>query len=108
MSKLKLKYPEERHYSTTDDDLDTEDQGDIIRCVCNSTTDDGFTIQCENCDTWQHAKCVNIKKKAIPEHYVCERCKKKSKKKQTRGRSLSESEDIKGKIGIKQTKPVSK
>ncbi|KAI9267484.1 hypothetical protein EDC94DRAFT_600920 [Helicostylum pulchrum] len=80
MSKLKLKYPESQHDSTTDDDPDTEDQGDIIRCVCKSTNDDGFTIQCEQCDTWQHAKCVNIKKKAIPEHYVCDRCNKRLKK----------------------------
>ncbi|KAI7881528.1 uncharacterized protein EV154DRAFT_606159 [Mucor mucedo] len=94
MSKLKLKYPETQHYSTTDDDLDTDDQSDIIRCVCHNTTDDGFTIQCESCDTWQHAKCVNIKKKAIPEHYICERCKKKKKKKPIRRRSSSETEDI--------------
>ncbi|KAG2237693.1 hypothetical protein BDF21DRAFT_419189 [Thamnidium elegans] len=92
MSKLKLKYPESQHDSTTDDDPDTEDQGDIIRCVCKSTNDDGFTIQCEQCDTWQHAKCVNIKKKAIPEHYICDRCNKRLKK---TFKSNVESESIK-------------
>lgn len=91
MSKLKLKYPEGQHDSTTDDDLDTEDPSDIIRCVCKSTTDDGFTIQCEQCDTWQHAKCVNIKKKAIPEHYVCDRCNRRLKKRPNK------LENIKGK-----------
>jgi hypothetical protein len=32
----------------------------VIRCICSVTTDDGFTIQCETCEVWQHAVCVNV------------------------------------------------
>ncbi|KAK4050137.1 SET domain-containing protein 3 [Microbotryomycetes sp. JL201] len=50
-----------------------EDSG-IIRCVCPYTADDGFTIQCETCNVWQHAACVGILPEHVPEVYSCERC----------------------------------
>ncbi|KAJ1976262.1 SET domain-containing protein 3 [Dimargaris xerosporica] len=56
--------------TTAAPDADTEE----IRCVCGSTEDDGFTIQCDSCLVWQHAVCVNVKSNAIPAHYLCERC----------------------------------
>ncbi|PNP53072.1 hypothetical protein THARTR1_06282 [Trichoderma harzianum] len=28
-----------------------------IKCICNSAQDDGNTIYCETCDTWQHIGC---------------------------------------------------
>lgn len=38
--------------------VDTEDEESyIIKCICNSTEDDGNTIYCEACDTWQHIHC---------------------------------------------------
>lgn len=46
-----------------------------IRCVCDYDDDDGFTIQCEQCLVWQHAKCVGISKNSVPEQYFCEECK---------------------------------
>lgn len=45
-----------------------------IRCVCEYDEDDGFTIQCEQCLVWQHAKCVGISKSSVPEQYFCEEC----------------------------------
>lgn len=45
-----------------------------IRCVCDYDDDDGFTIQCEQCLVWQHAKCVGISKNSVPEQYFCEEC----------------------------------
>lgn len=45
-----------------------------IRCVCDYDDDDGFTIQCEQCLVWQHAKCVGISKSSVPEQYFCEEC----------------------------------
>jgi hypothetical protein len=55
--------------STSED----EDQG-IIRCICEFTHDDGFTIQCEQCFVWQHAACVEIDQNNVPEKYLCEEC----------------------------------
>ncbi|KAG0021299.1 hypothetical protein BGZ82_011355 [Podila clonocystis] len=56
-----------------DDDDDDEDAG-IIRCICNYTDDDGFTIQCEHCLVWQHAVCVGIVQSNVPDRYLCEQC----------------------------------
>ncbi|KDE05582.1 hypothetical protein MVLG_04077 [Microbotryum lychnidis-dioicae p1A1 Lamole] len=50
-----------------------EDSG-LIRCVCPYTADDGFTIQCDTCNVWQHAACVIISMDDVPEEYRCERC----------------------------------
>ncbi|KAH9824193.1 hypothetical protein DFH28DRAFT_1117991 [Melampsora americana] len=46
----------------------------VIRCICSVTTDDGFTIQCETCEVWQHAVCVGIPLEEVPEHYFCDQC----------------------------------
>ncbi|EPY52613.1 histone lysine methyltransferase Set3 [Schizosaccharomyces cryophilus OY26] len=45
-----------------------------IRCVCPFDDDDGFTIQCENCEVWQHAICFEISSENVPENYLCEQC----------------------------------
>lgn len=46
-----------------------------IRCICGFDHDDNFTIQCERCNAWQHAMCVNITdESAVPEHYLCPEC----------------------------------
>ncbi|KAI8348027.1 hypothetical protein EDC96DRAFT_448923 [Choanephora cucurbitarum] len=60
----------------TSSDHDSED--DVIQCICSDSSDDGFTIQCEQCEKWQHAECVKIKKNKIPEHYLCSHCTRKS------------------------------
>lgn len=67
-------------YTSTEDELDIDDEPvdtGLIRCICHSSEDDGFTIQCERCLVWQHAFCVNISQHNIPEHYLCERCDKR-------------------------------
>ncbi|KAF9435278.1 hypothetical protein BGZ76_006575 [Entomortierella beljakovae] len=56
-----------------DNEEDDEDAG-IIRCICNYTDDDGFTIQCERCFVWQHAVCVGIVQSNVPDEYLCELC----------------------------------
>lgn len=45
-----------------------------IQCICGFTHDDGFTIACDQCDTWQHGFCVDIAPDAIPEKYECPSC----------------------------------
>ncbi|GJJ11719.1 hypothetical protein Clacol_005956 [Clathrus columnatus] len=46
----------------------------VVRCICEIQVDDGFTIQCESCQVWQHAACMRIHSKAVPQVYLCERC----------------------------------
>lgn len=53
----------------------TEAASDDIRCVCENTDDDGFTIQCDDCLVWQHAICVGISKDNVPDSYFCDVCR---------------------------------
>ncbi|KUI68493.1 SET domain-containing protein 3 [Cytospora mali] len=34
-----------------------EDDAGVIKCICNIPEDDGSTVYCEKCDTWQHILC---------------------------------------------------
>ncbi|KAI1804204.1 hypothetical protein F4811DRAFT_571398 [Daldinia bambusicola] len=56
-----------------------EEEPYTIKCICNFTDDDGNTIYCETCDTWQHIECyypLNIDE-ALREDFAhsCVECK---------------------------------
>lgn len=47
----------------------------IISCICGFSDDDGFTIQCDHCNRWQHAVCYNIRDiETAPEDHLCNTC----------------------------------
>ncbi|KAG2227956.1 hypothetical protein INT45_011980 [Circinella minor] len=80
MSKSNVIRPRSTSYNTIEDEVDIDEEAidtGLIRCICNSSEDDGFTIQCERCLVWQHAFCVKISQNNIPEHYLCDQCGKK-------------------------------
>ena len=45
------------------------------QCLCGSTEHTGLMICCDECAMWQHCVCVGIAGNALPEEYVCERCR---------------------------------
>ncbi|KAI8960836.1 hypothetical protein F5Y11DRAFT_251386 [Daldinia sp. FL1419] len=56
-----------------------EEEPYTIKCICNFADDDGNTIYCEICDTWQHIECyypLNIDE-ALREDFAhsCVECK---------------------------------
>ncbi|KAF8416172.1 hypothetical protein EV426DRAFT_712686 [Tirmania nivea] len=55
-------------------DHNTSDSSEI-QCICGFHHDDGFTIACDQCDTWQHVYCVDIDRDAVPEKYECPNCR---------------------------------
>lgn len=63
--------------SHQDDTADEEPY--TIKCICNFTDDDGNTIYCETCDTWQHLDCFypNNREEATREDFAhsCADCK---------------------------------
>ena len=55
-------------------DLANNDESSEIRCICLFTHDDGFTIACDQCDTWQHGFCVDVDRTRVPDKYLCPAC----------------------------------
>ncbi|KAF3903831.1 hypothetical protein AA313_de0207972 [Arthrobotrys entomopaga] len=55
-------------------DLPNVDTGSEIRCFCGYDQDDGFTIQCDKCQHWQHGSCVKINPKNVPDTFICYYC----------------------------------
>ncbi|KAF7510259.1 hypothetical protein GJ744_006955 [Endocarpon pusillum] len=45
-----------------------------IKCICGFTSDDGNTVYCEKCDTWQHIQCYYITTKRVPQAHYCSDC----------------------------------
>ncbi|EGY18508.1 uncharacterized protein VDAG_08842 [Verticillium dahliae VdLs.17] len=64
--------------------LDDEDEGDdwIFDCVCGvyGQVDDGtHSIACEQCNVWQHSKCVGVREDEAEEsdfHFICSSCRR--------------------------------
>ncbi|EHK20369.1 uncharacterized protein TRIVIDRAFT_48337 [Trichoderma virens Gv29-8] len=56
-----------------------EEEPYTIKCICNFSDDDGNTIYCETCDTWQHIDCFypENREEAIREDFShsCADCK---------------------------------
>ncbi|KAG9287743.1 hypothetical protein G9A89_004146 [Geosiphon pyriformis] len=82
-------YNEQAQYSNDEDD------NGVIRCICEYSDDDGYTIQCDECLIWQHWACVTGDDDTVPEIYLCEVCKPRPmdiKRAKEYQRSLRESD----------------
>jgi hypothetical protein len=45
-----------------------------IKCICTYGDDDGNTVYCDNCETWQHIECY-YPNQNVPELHLCAECK---------------------------------
>ncbi|GBN73545.1 Histone-lysine N-methyltransferase ASH1L [Araneus ventricosus] len=59
-------------FASKSDENKTEEDDEVIRCICNIYKDEGLMIQCEKCFVWQHCDCVGVDGKV--EKYLCEQC----------------------------------
>ena len=50
-----------------------EEEEYTIKCICGYNDDDGNTVFCEKCDTWQHIECYYHGKK-VPDVHFCTDC----------------------------------
>ncbi|KAL9090545.1 MAG: hypothetical protein Q9165_005306 [Trypethelium subeluteriae] len=50
-----------------------EEEDYTIKCICGYIEDDGHTVYCDDCDTWQHVQCYYNKEKP-PEVHRCVEC----------------------------------
>lgn len=61
--------PNENNFA---DNSETE----ITRCPCGSSESSGFMIACDDCNTWQHSRCMGYRRRSdLPEKYYCNLCR---------------------------------
>ncbi|KAF2999743.1 hypothetical protein E8E13_004647 [Curvularia kusanoi] len=51
-----------------------EDESSTIKCICGFADDDGNTVLCEKCDTWQHIVCYYESAEHVPDVHECTDC----------------------------------
>ncbi|KAJ9606165.1 hypothetical protein H2200_009126 [Cladophialophora chaetospira] len=51
----------------------TEEQY-TIKCICEFADDDGNTVCCPKCDTWQHIICYYPENQQMPDEHCCDDC----------------------------------
>ncbi|KAF2275632.1 uncharacterized protein EI97DRAFT_459100 [Westerdykella ornata] len=62
------------HASPTLDGTVEEEESSTIKCICGFFEDDGNTVLCEKCDTWQHIVCYYESVQHVPEIHECFDC----------------------------------
>jgi len=79
-----------------------EEEDYTIKCICTYEDDDGNTVFCENCETWQHIECY-YPDKNVPDLHFCADCRprsldgKRATERQKRLREQSDGGDRKSK-----------
>lgn len=53
---------------------DDEPVSDTIKCICGYEADDGSSVLCEVCRTWQHVLCYYDDEEQIPRIHECADC----------------------------------
>ncbi|KZM21010.1 SET domain-containing protein 3 [Ascochyta rabiei] len=66
--------PAYSHGSPALDGVIEEEDSSTIKCICGFADDDGNTVLCERCDTWQHIVCYYESAEHVPEVHECTDC----------------------------------
>jgi len=51
-----------------------DEESSTIKCICGYSDDDGNTVLCEKCDTWQHIVCYYESAQHVPDVHECADC----------------------------------
>jgi hypothetical protein len=51
-----------------------DEEPSTIKCICGYSDDDGNTVLCESCDTWQHVMCYYRSTANVPDVHKCNDC----------------------------------
>lgn len=92
-----------------------EEEPYTIKCICSFDEDDGSTVFCEGCETWQHIVCYYPDKR-VPDVHNCIDCEPRQldnrraaeRQRQRRVREQSEDGDRRKRSGAKSQKKKGK
>ena len=89
-----------------DGTIEEEEEEFTIKCICDYAEDDGNTVLCEKCDTWQHIACYYGSFQNVPDIHECATClprpvdKRGAAEKQRQYREVRSIRERKGKPPI--------
>ena len=75
-------------------EIEEEEEDWIFDCICGvyGQIDDGtHSVSCENCNVWQHSKCLNIAEEEADRedfHFLCDSCRRCLAEKEQRPRII--------------------
>ena len=75
-------------------EIEEEEEDWIFDCICGvyGQIDDGtHSVSCENCNVWQHSKCLNIAEEEADRedfHFLCDSCRRRLAEKEQRPRII--------------------
>lgn len=53
-----------------------DENSEETRCPCGSSENSGFMIACDDCNTWQHGKCMGFRRTTdVHDRYFCHICR---------------------------------
>ena len=64
--------PKQRDGSSVDGSA--KEEASVIKCICGFSDDDGHSIRCTKCDTWQHIVCYYESASSDPKTHDCVDC----------------------------------
>lgn len=63
---------------SSDDEKISDKDSDLITCHCMKPFAGRPMIECTECQTWIHMSCANVRRKNIPEVFICQMCREAS------------------------------
>ncbi|KAI5968987.1 BYE1 [Candida margitis] len=106
-------YADDGQADENNNDDDHDGDHEEINCgPCGTTTENfdedtdpyGDMIQCDKCNTWQHIKCMGLKKRSVPDDYICDECSGTPRPKINKRNSSVSSAAATGEPGAKRRK----
>lgn len=62
--------------SVEEDEEEDNSDSEETRCPCGSTENSGIMVACDQCNTWQHGKCMGFRRNSdVPDKYYCHLCR---------------------------------
>lgn len=89
-----------------DSDIDAESYN-LITCYCGKPYAARPMIECSRCLTWLHLSCAKIKRKKIPDIFICVKCAKSDQQSKQQSSQKQQQQQDQNEIAAIQTTPSS-
>ncbi|KAF2019381.1 hypothetical protein BU24DRAFT_386243 [Aaosphaeria arxii CBS 175.79] len=82
-----------------------EEESSVIKCICGYSDDDGNTVLCEKCDSWQHIVCYYVTAQNVPDIHECVDCLPRTVDSKGAADKQRQRRELQNSIGERKVKP---